>query len=115
MNVHLIAMKSDIVEDNYENGELDSTGCGYRNEAIGRSFGTTLEAIGFLAKYFGFSPEVANWEISATSLRTSRLVANHTEAQNGGWLEPTEHELRNWRRGLTKLYEENVLVQYLTH
>jgi hypothetical protein len=115
MPIHLIQLSSDIVEDDPEDGLLDSTGCGYCGQAIGRSFDTDEKAIAYLADTYGYSSDIPSWEIRASSMQSSKQVANHSEAQNGGWMVPTEAETQAWLSGKFKLYEELVTVNFLRH
>lgn len=115
MQIHVIALSSDIVEDCFDEGEGNSTGCGYQGQAIGKSFQSMEAAIGYLSSYYGYSPKSSDWEIGSNLIETSKMVANHSEAQNGGWFEPTTSEISKWKRGKMKLYSENVSVRYLVH
>ena len=115
MQIHVIALSSDIVKDSFDEGEGSSTGCGYQGQAIGKSFPSMEAAIGYLSAYYGYSSNVSDWEIRSNSIESSKMVANHSDAQNGGWFDPTESEISQWKRGELMLYSENVSVRYLTH
>lgn len=111
--IHLVALSSDILEDDFEEGIKDSTGCGLVNQPIGQTFDTIKKAIEHLAKFFGLSAEEGDYELDGEELRTSKMVANHCDAQNGGWFEPTPAELAAWRRGEQKLYSEDFVVRFV--
>jgi hypothetical protein len=115
MPIHLIRLSSDIVEDSFEEGLQDSTGCGYSGEAIGKSFANEAKAIAYLADVYGYPSDVALWEIGHSTMETAKHVADHSNAQNGGWMEPTDQEFETWTKGLGKLYEEQVTVSFLRH
>ena len=115
MPIHLIKMSSDIVEDCFEEGLGDSTGCGYQNQAIGRSFETEASAIAYLASMYGYPSDMSSWEIGRSSMQSAKAVANHSEAQNGGWMEPTQSEIEAWQKGSFKLYKKLVTVNFLRH
>lgn len=113
MAIHLVDMTSDIVEDSCEEGEGNSTGCGYAGQPLGRTFPTIPAAIQHLASYYGLPANEADYTIEEGLLQTSRMVADHTEAQNGGWMEPTSEEMSAWRAGHLKLYSENYDIRFL--
>nr|WP_156903428.1 hypothetical protein [Burkholderia sp. M701] len=111
--VHLVRLNSDIVEDHFEQGLGASTGCGYQNEPIGRTFPSLKAAVAFLSSHYGYSADHVDYEVEEDSqIVTARAVANHSEAQNGGWMDPTDEENEAWRAGKTKLYSEEVTVEF---
>lgn len=112
MQTHLVALSSHIVEDCFETGEGASTGCGYANEHIGRTFPSFDAMLQYLSDHYGLSADTKDYERGRGELYTSRTVANHSDAQNGGWLEPTGVEYADWRAGKTKLYAENYSIQF---
>lgn len=113
MRYHAVSITSDIRKDDPAEGEGASTGCGL-DMAIGKTFDTLADMVRFVARQFGLPEAVADWDVeSPDRLCTSKLVANHSEAQNGGWFEPTAAEMAAWRRGTFPLYSENVSVRYL--
>lgn len=113
MKYHLVSISSDIVEDNYEEGEGDSTGCGYQGEKIGETFPDMESMVKYLSTHYGLSEQLVDYNIEDRHLETSRLCANHSEAQNGGWFEPTKQEIDLWTQNQMKLYSENYTVNYL--
>ncbi|MDD2742044.1 MAG: hypothetical protein PHV02_07215 [Rhodocyclaceae bacterium] len=110
---HLVSVLSEIYEDDYENGEGDFTGCGL-NCRIGKTFNTLQEMIAYLAASFGLSENIHDFDaVEKGRLVTSKTVANHCEAQNGGWFEATEKEIKDWAAGKMKLYSENFSFHFL--
>lgn len=112
MKVHLVKLSSDIVEDHYELGAGKSTGCGYSNEPVGKTFESFEAMLKYLADYYGLSSDANDYENEDGKLYTSKTVANHSEAQNGGWFEPTEAELEAWTNGELMLYSEDYVIEY---
>lgn len=116
MTIHLISLTSDICEDHPENGAGASTGCGYQGEKIGETFATFPEMLVYLERNYGLSSNEADYEVDCTErsrkLYYSKTVANHSEAQNGGWFEATEEELAQWRAGTLKLYSEDYVINW---
>lgn len=109
---HLVGLTSDICEDNFEEGEGASTGCGLRL-AIGKTFATFPDMLKYLAGTYGLSASKNDYNDEGNgTLETSRAVANHSNAQNGGWFEPTEEEYAQWRAGKLKLYVENFDIKW---
>lgn len=41
------------------------------------------------------------------------MVADHSEEQNGGWMEPTDEEMKAWQKGNLKLYTEDFSIELL--
>jgi hypothetical protein len=119
MKHHLIAISSNIIEDSYEDGELGSTGCGYQDEKIGKTFDSLEAMIKYLHDYYSLSDKINDYEKNEFNqnceqiLNTSCLVSNHSEAQNGGWFKPTENEIEEWKKGLFKLYTETYTIRFL--
>lgn len=110
---HLVSLSSDICEDDFESGEGASTGCGYSGEPIGQTFLTLSDMLGYLERTFGLSNKPQDYNIEDAHLTTSKTVANHCDAQNGGWFEATEAELEAWRKGRMKLYSEDYSIHFL--
>lgn len=117
MPVHLVAISSDICEDHPDEGIGASTGCGYNAEKIGKTFETFPEMLTYLEKHYGLSSNEADYDAESTrgrrQLHYSKMVANHSDAQNGGWFEPTAEELVRWRAGALKLYSEESTITWL--
>lgn len=116
MNVHLVSISSDICEDSFPDGDGKSTGCGYTDEKIGKTFDTFEDMLVYLEKTYGLSAKVADYGgyccKGHRQLYYSKTVANHSDAQNGGWFEPTEEELIRWRNGALMLYSENYTINW---
>jgi hypothetical protein len=106
-------IESDIIEVSFEHGELVSTGCGLR-ELIGEGVQTFEDMLKHLNKRYNLSADQNDYEIMEEDglLQTSKQVANHSEAQNGGWMEPTAKEIEDWKEGLGKLYSENYRIRF---
>lgn len=115
MQYHLIKIDSDIVEDVYEEGEGASTGAGLDDEKVGRSFPSLAALVRFCHDAYGMPADLVDYEEEGTKLFTSRPAADHSQAQNGGWFEPTDDEYAKWKQGKIKLYLENYTVHYLVH
>lgn len=112
MKIHLVALSSDICEDDFTEGEGAETGCGYGNEKIGQTFTDMPEMLKYLAGHYGLSENLSDYEQLAGELQTSKPVANHADQQNGGWFDPTEEEFAKWRLGELKLYTEHYVIRY---
>ncbi len=113
MKYHLVSVSSDICEDDYEEGEGASTGCGLGALQVGRTFDTFQQMLQYLASYFGLPNDEPGYHVEGNTLHTSKTVADHSNAQNGGWFDPTEAELKDWKEGKIKLYSENFLIKFL--
>tara|TARA_B100001093_G_scaffold502594_1_gene555799 strand:+ start:347 stop:820 length:474 start_codon:yes stop_codon:yes gene_type:complete len=111
--VEVRAWICEIYEDSYENGELGRTGAGMNGGAKGR-YRSFEDVINDFSKEYGLSSDPAHWIITFNGARwqleTARQVADHTEAQNGGWMPPTKTEIVEWMQGEYKLYSENWVV-----
>jgi hypothetical protein len=108
MRFHIVSVHSDIYEDSYDDGLGKSTGCGLSDQ-IGKTFNTLEEAFVFLEKHY----RLTDLEKDNGKFRTSLMVADHSEAQNGGWFTPTEKEFADWQEGKIKLYSEEFTVEIL--
>jgi hypothetical protein len=108
MRIHIVSIRSDIYEDSYEEGLGKSTGCGL-SVKIGKTFHTLRGAFNFLERYHS----ITDLEEDRGEFHTSNMVADHSEAQNGGWFPPTEEEFADWRKGKIKLYSEEFTVKIL--
>lgn len=99
----------EIYEDSYEEGELGHTGAGMNGGAKGR-YRNFEEVIQTFSDDYSLSDDPAHWHIdfdkTQWTLQTTRQVANHCEAQNGGWFDPTFAEIEAWKKGEYKLYSE---------
>lgn len=115
MRYHLVKLRSEIYEDDYEQGMGGYTGCGYASECIGQTFDTEQDAIKHLASTYGLPDELSDyeWDHVAGTIATAKMVADHSNAQNGGWFEPTEEERERWVRGEQKLYTEEFTVSFV--
>lgn len=111
--IHLVSLSSEIYEDSYEHGEGDFTGCGIHGMAIGKTFASLEDAAQWLKEHFGLFSSLTEYHIEDGYIQTSITVADHSNAQNGGWFEPTEKEYEAWRKGELMLYSENFTVSYL--
>jgi hypothetical protein len=116
MSVHLVSLSSDICEDDFEEGEGKSTGCGYQGEKVGKTFDTFPQMLAYLEKNYGLSANETDYGVDCNNgqrqLYYSKTVANHSEAQNGGWFEPTKEELARWRAGALMLYSEDYVINW---
>ena len=110
--IHLISISSDICEDSYEHGELASTGCGLPKTLIDLTFHSFDEATNWLNQHYDLPKGESNYEITDQIMQTDKLVADHTQAQNGGWMEPTLEEIGKWKEGLQKLYVEHYFISF---
>lgn len=117
MSYHLVSLSSEINEDHFESGDGASTGCGYQGEKIGKTFETFPEMLAYLASHYGLSANEADYNVDnekgRRQLHYSKTVADHSQAQNGGWFEPTAAELEQWRAGTLQLYSEDYVINWL--
>jgi len=106
---HLVKVSSSIVEESYEDGEGRNTGCGL-NEKIGKTF-DSLEELKEHIKDVYVSEEL---ELEGdNSFQTCSQVADHSEAQNGGWMTPTAEEIAQWKKKEIILYLELFTFSFL--
>jgi len=99
--IYLESVNSTITEDSYDKGLGNETGCGL-DMKIGHKFSNIKELKDYIKSYYGLS----DVEIEGQIIRSSNLVADHSQAQNGGWFEPTKKEIDFWKNGKMKLYLE---------
>lgn len=111
--VEVRAWICEIYEDSYEEGELGGTGAGMSGGATGR-YRSFEDVINDFSKDYCLPSDPADWNISFNGARwqleTTRQVADHSDKQNGGWMEPTKTEIEEWKKGEYKLYHENWVV-----
>ena len=113
MSIHLTSLSSDICIDDLEEGIGASTGCGYQNELISKTFDSMEDLVKYLAYMYGLPADLNDYEQVGNILRTSKTVADHSQAQNGGWLVPTEAELAAYAAGEMKLYSDEYEIHWL--
>lgn len=111
--IHIVRIHSDIMEDSAEHGLGDSTGAGLDNERVGKTFNSIDDAIKYLHDYWGTSSDPDDYEFEDKHLRITKMVADHSEEQNGGWMEPTDEEMKAWQKGNLKLYTEDFSIELL--
>ena len=103
----------EIYEDSYEKGELGFTGAGMNGGATGR-YRSFEDVINEFSKDWVLSSDPTHWNIyfngTRWTLETDRQVADHSDKQNGGWMEPTKKEIEEWKKGEYKLYNERWVV-----
>lgn len=112
--IHVERLICDIYEDHPEEGVGEHTGAGM-TEPIGKTFANREAMAKYLSDCYGLSADVGDYEQDDEKrnvIRTSRAVANHSEAQNGGWMDPTEEEVAAWLAGRQKLYLEEYQIEY---
>ena len=97
----------------------ESTGCGLQNVPVGLTFESLQQAVKYLCDYHGMPGDEVDYEILEDPCRngnlrlvTARQCANHADAQNGGWFDPTQAELELWSKGELKLYSEEYTVEF---
>jgi hypothetical protein len=97
--VHLVSLRSNIVEDNYKKGEGKATGCGLDDERIGQTFDSFQQMLDYLSVNYRLSRKVSDYSTPTQSavtldmrISTSIMVVDHSNEQNGGWMEPTKEE-----------------------
>ena len=106
-------ISTDIIEVVFDDEELESTGCGLRGEKIGRAFNTFQEMLNYLVNNYGLTADKTNYEVDEDGvLQTSKMVADHSAHQNGGWFEPTSEEIKKWKKGEMKLYVEDYTIKF---
>ncbi len=109
----LMSLHSEIYEDSFSEGQLDSTGAGLPNTPIAKEFSSAKEMLEYLAKNYGLSTDLNDYDTETPGeLHTAKQVADHAEAQNGGWMEPTPEEVAAWKKGEGKLYDEEYYIKY---
>ena len=111
--IHLVKISSKIYEDTYNEGFVSFTGCGLRNEPIGKSFDSIDSALKHLHDHYGLPVGKENYDIDDVLIQTSKMVADQSNQQNGGWFEPTDNEYEAWKKGKTKLYTEDFYIECL--
>ena len=103
----------EIYEDSYKRGQLGNTRAGMNGGATGR-YRSFEDVINDFSKNYGLSSDPTHWSYyfngTRWQLETARQVADHSEAQNGGWMDPTKTEIEEWKKGEYKLYSENWVV-----
>ena len=114
--IHLVKISSTIYEDTFKEGFCENTNCGLRNEAIGKSFDSIDSALKHLHDHYKLPVVKENYDIDDGDglIKTSKMVADHSSHQNGGWFEPTDNEYEAWKKGEKMLYTENFTVEYLS-
>ena len=112
--IHLVKISSTIYENTFKEGFGENTNCGLRNEPVGRSFDSIESALNHLQDYYKLPVGKENYNIDDGLIKTSKMVADHSSHQNGGWFEPTDSEYEAWKKGETMLYTENFTVEYLS-
>ncbi len=109
----LLSISSETYEDSYKDGQLGSTGAGLPNTPIAKDFASTKEMLEYLAQNYGLSTDLNDYDTDTDGkLHTTKQVADHSEAQNGGWMEPTKEEVEAWKKGQGKLYDEEFYIKY---
>lgn len=112
--VEVRAWNCEIYEDDYEKGELGFTGAGMNGRNHHGRYRNFEEVIETFSYNYGLSSDPTDWVIyfdgTCWQLQTTRQVADHSDKQNGGWVEPTKKEIEEWKKGEYKLYSENWLV-----
>ena len=112
--IYLEYVRVDIYEQDYVEGLGKHTGCGYE-ETIGQSFDTMDDVKKFLVDYYDLTDhfDEAEGNEDDNILATSKgPIADHSDKQNGGWMDATEEEQKLWRKGKMKLYLEDYWIQY---
>jgi hypothetical protein len=71
------------------------------------------DAVKYLSDYYGLSDAIVDYEIEGKQMTTERACANHADAQNGGWFDPTEEEIAKWQKGEIKLYSEEFTISFI--
>jgi len=120
--IQLVKISSEICEDTYDGGMGKSTCCGLRDTDIGILFHSFDSAMKYLHDHYGLvlsaDGRIAvigdDYEIDHDNniIRWSKMVADHSNEQNGGWFEPTDDEYKSWQKGETMLYTEDFAVKY---
>ena len=120
--IFLDKISSEICEDTYDGGMGKSTCCGLRDTHIGFFFHSFDSAMKYLHDHYGLvlsadgriAVEGDDFEFDCDNniIRWSRMVADHSNEQNGGWFEPTDDEYKAWQKGETMLYTEDFAVKY---
>jgi len=115
--IHVVSISSDIHEDSYEQGEgKHVAGVGLHNERIGKTFNSAKEMCKWLASHYGLSEKPMDYSLDEDNeaIQTDRMVADHSDKQNGGWMEPTDEETALWKKGKMTLYNEHYFIAILT-
>ena len=61
---------------------------------------------------YSTSEDINDYDIDDESIQTSRMLSDHTAAQNGGWMKPTDEELEAFKEGKMKLYCEHIRFKF---
>ncbi len=112
MRIYLESMSTEIFEDHFNEGLGESTGCGLQDVKIGRAFDTLEDMLKYLDTAFGLPCEEVNYRMQPGTLEASKQVADHSQAQNGGWFDPTATEMAAWAAGTGKMYCEECVIHY---
>lgn len=114
--IHVVRVSSEIYEDSYEEGEGEFTGAGFTDK-VGHTFNSMADLVKYMSAHYGMSEKVSDYSTDMLDedgrIETSRMVADHSDAQNGGWMEPTESEIKKWKRGDLMLYTESFTIYTL--
>ena len=117
---HCTSIMSEIYEDSYEQGEGKYTGCG-ATWAVGRNFPNIPTMLAYLKAHHDLSDDLVDYhqdkqkeddKFERWTLQTTKMVADHSDAQNGGWMEATKDEYDLWRKGELMLYAEHYIIYY---
>jgi hypothetical protein len=111
--IHLLSISSEINEDSYTAGDGKSTGAGL-SEKIGKTFNSAKDMCKWLSSHYGLSDDINDYDFDDSTFQTDKQVADHSEAQNGGWMEPTTEEIAEWKKGNLVLYNEHYFINIMT-
>jgi len=114
--IHLISISSEICEDDYHKGEGKNTGAGLQNEKIGKMFQSAKEMFKWLADNYGLDADSGSYELMGNDeIQTDKSgIADHSDKQNGGWMDATDKEVELWKKGKLKLYVEHYFIKIMT-
>ena len=114
--IHITAINTEIHEDDWEKGMGDFTGCG-ASYGVNKTFDTIQDILDYLKNQFHLSDEIGDYHLEDNEngqwvLQTARTVADHSNAQNGGWFKPTSSEIESWKKGNLMLYIEDYFIVF---
>ena len=116
--IHITTIYTEIHEDDWEHGMGEDTGCG-GTYGVNKTFDTIQDILDYLKNQFDLSDEILDYNLDNNLngdgkwvLQTTCIVADLSDAQNGGWFKPTSAEIESWKKGNLMLYMEDYFITF---